>query len=315
MQPIFRTGCRDGEHPDPRALKSCLGALALVGWLAATPAGAVEPLAAAEVGALAQCATIANDKQRLECYDALAARRAPPGRSLSVVEGPRQAPVQPVDADASPQPPTGPAAETAAPQIRVAGSFGFGVGDHNGSFHVQSGVLKLQSAAGSSGNLASGQIWVDRWLAEDWSIGLEYVALRNEGRLGVVLPKGVSILTDPAYATAQVKVRADFGFANIAYRAASGTVHPFIGAGIGIGYGHASAGFSFNNAFLGSLTQVVEAKKPVVGVQGFTGVAFDLGRQAYFEIMPRVILVNGHPIGVDQQYMDFGVSGVLGWRF
>jgi len=31
--------------------------------------------------------------------------------------------------------------------------------------------------------------------------------------------------------------------------------------------------------------------------------------------MPRVIVVEGHPFGVDQRYMDFGVSGVLGSRF
>jgi len=86
----------------------------------------------------------------------------------------------------------------------------------------------------------------------------------------------LSILTDPVEAGARVKLRADLGFLNVAYRQAAGFVHPFIGAGIGIGYGHVSAGYDFNNAFLGSLSQVVAAGAPIPGVQGFTGVGFDL---------------------------------------
>ena len=201
------------------------------------------------------------------------------------------------------------------PRFRIAGGYGFGVGDHTGSFKVLSGYLNLQSAVGSSGNLISGQFWIDHWLAENWTIGLEYLAIRNQGKANITLPKGLSILTDPVDATARVKVRADMGFLNLAYRQASGSVHPVIGAGIGIGYGHASAGFDFSNAFLGSLADSAAAGKPIVGVQGFVGVDFDVGRYAYLSVIPRFIVVDGHPIGVDQRYMEFGVTGLLGVRF
>lgn len=215
------------------------------------------------------------------------------------------------------QPPTAGTAVVAASglQFRIAAGYGFGVGDHTGSFRVFSGNLNLQSAVGSSGDLLSAQVWIDRWLAENWTIGLEYVAVRNEGKLTLTLPKGVSILTDPVDATASVKVRADMGFLNLAYRPASGTVHPFIGAGIGVGYGHASAGFGFSNAFLGTLSREVAAGSPIAGIQGFTGVDFDLGRDAYLEVMPRVIVVEGNPVGVDQRYIEFGVTGLVGVRF
>jgi len=214
-----------------------------------------------------------------------------------------------------------PKAQAAAPakasdlQFRLAGGYGFGVGDHDGSFRVLSGTLKLQSAVGSSGDIASGQVWVDNWLIDNWTIGLEYIAIRNAGKAQIALPKGLSILTDPVDASARVKLRADMGFLNAAYRQASGSVHALIGAGFGIGYGHASAGFDFYNAFLGGLGDVAESGSPIAGIQLFSGVDIDLGPHAYLSVMPRVIIVDAHPIGIDQRYMDFGVTGLLGLRF
>jgi len=272
---------------------------------------------AADDGALLACVAVHDDRARLRCFDEEMASLTRSNRHLALSAAaagqlPRSEPLPAVT-------PAVAIAETAVaragPQIRVALGYGFGVGDHTGSFRIPTGSVALRSAAGGSGALASGQLWIDRWIGENWSIGVEYAAFRNQGRFDVALPQGLSILTDPVQAGAQAKVRADFGFLNLEYRMAAGAVHPFVGGGFGIGYGHASAGYYFQNAFLGDVAQVVAVGKPIAGVQLFTGVEFDLARGLYVSVMPKVIAVDGHPIGLDQRYLEFGVDGMVGWRF
>jgi hypothetical protein len=285
-------------------------------WIAGSPpVSAAGPLQTFDNTALLACAAISDDRQRLHCFDSVVAHRSELSHSQKAFAAEPEHNKPPPTVAAVPPAAAVVAVPAPGPQFRLAAGYGFGVGDHTGSFRVLSGDLNLQSAVGSSGDMVSGQFWIDRWIAENWTIGLEYVGIRNEGKLSLTLPKGVSILTDPVGAEARVKVRADMGFLNLAYRQASGFVHPFIGAGIGVGYGHASAGFGFSNAFLGSVSEVVAAGSPIAGVQGFTGVEVDLGRHAYVAVMPRVIVVDAHPIGIDQRYMEFGVNGILGWRF
>jgi hypothetical protein len=193
--------------------------------------------------------------------------------------------------------------------------YGFGVGDHTGTFPISNGSVALKSAVGGSGGMASGQLWIDRLVGENWSIGLEYAAFRNQGKVDVVLPHGLSILSDPVLAGAGAKVRADFAFPNLEYRTDSGWVHPYVGGGLGIGYGHASAGYYFQNPFLGDAARVVEVGKPIAGPQLFAGVECGLTRGLYVAVMPKVIVLDGHPIGLNQQYLEFGVNGLVGWRF
>jgi hypothetical protein len=210
--------------------------------------------------------------------------------------------------------PAGTLART-APQVRLAAAYGFTTVDHTGSFRVLSGTINLQSAIGNAGPMLSGQVWLDRFVAENWTLGLEYMAFRTQGKAVLTAPRGVSILTDPVYADAHVKLRGDLGFFNLAWRPVEGAVHPVLGGGIGIGYGVAAAGYYFNNAFIGALQQGVSIGKPIAGLQAFTGVDFDLTDWLYLGIMPKFVLLNGHPINVDQRLMLFGVDGILGVHF
>jgi hypothetical protein len=248
---------------------------------------------------------IKDNANRLRCFDAAAASAKP-----------TQLPRAPADGQAVPAATDTPAAFVAGgPSVRVAAGYGFGVGDHTGSFRVLSGDLNLQSFAGSSGDTVSAQVWLDHYIGNDWTTGLEYTAFRNEGKASLALPNGLSILTDPVSGGARVKLAADIGFLNVAYRPAGGTVHPFIGGGVGAGYGRGSVWYNFSNAFLGHYAAVSAAGKPIAGVQGFTGVEFDLTEQLYIAVMPKIIVLNAHPIGVDQRYMEFSVDGVMGWHF
>ena len=269
------------------------------------------------------CAAITDDTSRLNCFDAAVASgansrpsyRAIISQSSRTVTLPAAlSPTGMTNPAQTPSAAAAPAPAGSVPRFRIAIGYGIGVGDHAGSFKVLSGHLDLQSAVGSSGGLVSAQVWADRFLGRDWTVGLEYLAIRNEGTATLTLPRGLSILTDPVTAGAQVKLRADLMFLNVAYRPDGGWVHPLIGGGVGIGYGHGSAGYGFENAFVGGFSGVAVVGKPIAGVQLFTGIEFDLGDHGYFSVMPRVVIIDGHPIGVDQRYMDFGVIGTLGWR-
>jgi hypothetical protein len=296
-----------------RARKTSFSAYALpiaVLLIAATPAFAAQPL---DNRALLNCAAITNDHQRLKCFDAITRRARPDGSPAIPARASHDAPGPPAYVATPVE--DSPSAATTGPRFRIAAGPGFGVGDHTGSFRVLTGHVDLQSAVGGSGILISGQVWIDRWIGENWTLGVEYVAFRNEGVFRAALPPGASGLSGATVAGARARIGGDLAFLNVAWRQASGSVHPYIGGGFGIGYGHASAGFDFNNAALGSLAQVEAIGSPIAGVQGFAGVEFDLGPHAYLAVMPKVIVVDGHPIGVDQRYMDFGVNGVLGWRF
>jgi hypothetical protein len=286
-------------------------------WSGMASASASGFRTAAEDGALLACVAISDDRARLRCFDEeMAAVTRSTRRPALPAAAPGQTPrPDPLSAATPPVATAETAVVRAGPRIRVALGYGFGVGDHTGSFRIPTGSVSLQSAVGGSGALASGQLWIDRWIGENWSIGVEYAAFRNQGRFTVALPQGLSILTDPVQAGAQAKLRADFGFLNVEYRMASGAVHPFVGGGFGIGYGHASAGYYFQNAFLGDVAQVVAVGKPIAGLQLFSGVEFDLTHGLFVSVMPKVIVVDGHPIGLDQRYLEFGVDGMVGWRF
>jgi hypothetical protein len=290
-------------------------------WLAAAMVAAMEPARAVDQRAIFACTTITDDRRRLQCFDMAVAHAAKSERSsnITITKLSRFELASGVDAAVPPLVAApileAPMSEAPGPRMRFAVGYGFGVGDHTGSFRVLSGAINLQSAVGNSGDLVSGQLWIDRWLGENWTVGLEYLAIRNEGKATLTLPRGLSILTDPVNGGARVKLRADLGFLNVAYRPAAGWVHPFIGGGFGVGYGHGSAWYDLENAFIGSFAGVAAVGKPIAGIQGFAGVEFDLPYNAYLAVMPRVVILDGHPIGVEQRYLDFGVTGLMGWRF
>ena len=212
---ICNKACRDhGSHDQRRWMNARLFIVSILVWITASAVpGAAESPVNGDNRTLLKCAAIMSDQQRLRCFDTIV-RQTRTDRFQPVA-------IEPRDAAATPPPAT-----SRAPRVRVAAGYGFGIGDHTGSFRVLSGHLDLNSAAGGSGALVSGQIWIDRWIAEEWTIGLEYVAVRNEGRLSAAFPQGVSIVNGSATAGARVKIGADMAFVNLAWRRASGSVRP-----------------------------------------------------------------------------------------
>lgn len=189
------------------------------------------------------------------------------------------------------------------------------MGDHTGTFPVSSGTVVLKSAVGSSGPLFNAQVWSDRWAGGNLSLGLEYLTFLRRADASGQFPHGLSILTDPVSAGATANIQARIGFFNAAYRPPDGPVHPVLGAGFGIGQGTAGVSYRFYNAFTGPFGSAESKGTLLGGVQAFTGFDADLGRYMWFSLMPRIVLIDGHIVGVNQRYMDYSVSALLGVRF
>ncbi len=255
------------------------------------------------------CATIADPAARLACYDRAASAH---------VQAPSPAPSQAARVAAVP-PPTTPsvAPHRSEPvDIRVAVGYGFGISDHAGSIRVLGGALNLHSAIGNSGNVKSLQAWIDNWPLPKWSLGLEYDGIDNQGSAAISLPRGFSILTDPITGETAAGVTARIGVLNLAYRPwADGPWHTALGVGFLAGYGSVNAWGYVHNAFIGTISGSVHGGSPIAGVQGFTELDYDLTEHLYIGLMPRIIWITAHPIGVNQQFVDFTLSGLVGARF
>ena len=210
-------------------------------------------------------------------------------------------------ADAPVPPPVG---------YRFALGYGYGVGDHSGAFKLRHGTLDTDSAIGSAGGIGGMQSWIDNWLAPDWSIGSEYLLITRTDKARLSLPGGYSILTDPVNGNAGAKLSGHLATINIAYRPAlAGWVHPSIGVGLGAGKGEVSAHYALDNDFTGEVDGSVRKRSEIAGMQGFMAIDFDLYDGIYASLVPRAIWVTAHPVGVNQQFLDFSVSGFVGVRF
>lgn len=200
---------------------------------------------------------------------------------------------------------------------RVSVGGGYGVGSNNGTYDVNHGTLDLESVTGGSGPVLTANLWADRLLFSDLSIGVEFLRLMNSGTASLDLPKGISILTDPTNGQAKLSATADMAFLDFAYRPSLNDPRfAFsVGAGIGGGMGKASAGFTIYNPALGGFSQQSSVKSPIGGVHGMMGADFYLTKSFFISLAPQILYMTGHPIGVRQSYLDMMVTSSVGYSF
>ena len=196
---------------------------------------------------------------------------------------------------------------------RVAVGYGLGIGGHVGTFDLGDGTLSARSAIGSEGDTLTVQAWVDDWIAEDWSIGLEYLYLNNHGKFDLLLPNGYNVLTDPITAHAYAEAHGHIGFVNVAYRpVATSLFRPFIGGGLGLGWGIVDTNLSAEIPFVSSFTSTYKSDGnwPFAAVQGFIGLDMQLYRRCYLSMFGKYVWIPGHPLNVPHRYTDvvFGVA-------
>ena len=283
--------------------------MAFLVLIAIGPAGADE---------ISNCTGIASHVARLQCFDAAIPRclaLGNPDKRLSCFDT-----VTTIHAVAAvPE-----AMRTARPErnaaesgsgIRISAGGGVNVGDHAGRFKALHGDLNLHSFLGSSGSALSAQLWWDGAFAKNWTVGAQWLKIRSAGKAALNLPyldvSGIRI--SPVSLDAQARISADLAFLNIAYRPAHYvSVHPFIGVGVGGGFGRAS--FDYNYDLFGTGGSSTRVSSAVGAVQAFMGLDFDITRSIYLSLSPGAVLVSGHPVGLNQRYLDLSMLATLGAR-
>lgn len=267
------------------------------------------------------CVAIRDDKARLACFDSSAPKTveqvahsvAPP--TATVPQPARAKGAQPVSTMPSQRDPD----ERGRRHVgyRFAVGYGYGIGGHAGGFDLSDdATLRSRSGFGSEGSALSAQMWVDGWIADGWSLGLEYLYMNNSGKIDLNMPNGMAPLTDPVLAHAHAALLGHFGFLNVAYVAEAGhRLRPYIGGGVGIGWGRAQYVAGAENAFAGYYYASDRVSSPVAAVQGLIGMDIKLTRTYYISPHGRVVWIPGHPFGLDQRYLDFVFGLTAGKRF
>ena len=264
------------------------------------------------------CTAIANHLSRLQCFDKEIPRCmaiASADKRLTCLDAVTAVRVEAVVSEAMRPLPAARQNQPDSSGIRLGVGGGSSVGDHAGRFKLLHGDLDLHSFAGSSGPAFTAQVWWDDALAKNWTVGAQWLRIQNTGTASLTLPylivSGTRI--SPVAADAKVRLSADLAFVNIAYRPMQyGRFHPFIGAGLGGGYGRASLDYSYQ-AF-GSSQTTDRVASPIGAAQAFMGLDFDITRSVYFTLSPTAVLVTGHPIGIDQRYLDVSMLAAIGAR-
>jgi hypothetical protein len=209
------------------------------------------------------------------------------------------------------------AAPLAAQDIRISAGGGWGVGSNNGTYRVARGDLALNSVTGGSGPLLTANLWFDALPVPDFSLGVEALRLINSATASLSLPHGAGILTDPTSGSAKLTASADLGFLDLVYRPdlADKRFAFFIGGGIGGGVGRASARFAIDNPALGDFGQASSVSSAIGGLHGLMGIDFYLTKSLFISISPQLLYLSGHPVGVQQSYLDLMITSSIGYSF
>ena len=293
-------------------LRKSLLPIAVLAMTASPSPGQTASQSAAAAGEAwwTKCVAIYDDRARLACFDASAPKdgRAPAAQETASATAAQAAPAG--------EPPSPPPAAERARSYRISAGYGLGIGSHAGTFELAGGTLHSQAGFGSEGDTVSVQAWADDYLAEDWSLGFEYLYLNNAAKLNLDLPNGASVLTDPITAHAYASLHGHIGFANVAYAPQQDArLRPFIGAGFGIGWGSAETDIRAQNDFAGDYFYKARVASVFAALQGFAGVDLMLTRDYYLSGFGKAVWVPGHPYSVDHRYVDFVFGGALGRRF
>ena len=284
-------------------------------------AAAICPMAAGaqsiDARQIAACTRIADTTTRLACYDQAAGRKLPtPSAPSSVVTAATAA--QGTDSVPTATAALPVAAATDRPTLRLALGGGFGVGDYYALYNRigHGGYAVSNSGPGNSGALTSAQVWLDHWIAPDWSVGLELQTLNSRGRMKVVLPGGLAILTENLRTGLSANVTAQQITANVAWHPeTSGALQPWIAGGLVVGHAHASADYFIENPFLGQIAQGTAISLFYPGFKLTTGMDYTFSHNYYVSLQPGVLIVTGQPLGLPQRYINFGLSLMFGRAF
>jgi hypothetical protein len=132
----------------------------------------------------------------------------------------------------------------------------------------------------------------------------------------VVLPRGHAILTDDLIAGLSANATAQQITANLAWRPeTSGALQPWIAGGLVVGHARASADYYIKNPFLGTISQGAAISLFYPGFKLTTGMDYTFDHNYYVTLEPGISIVTGQPVGLQQRYINYGLSVLIGKAF
>lgn len=154
-------------------------------------------------------------------------------------------------------------------------------------------------------------VWFDRIWWEDFSLGVQYLHARTGGGASRTF-----LANRPLATTIGGGADVDINtlFFNAAWRRNQGKIHPYVGLGVGLGLAKVEAsviatlpsgevrGRAFTEEFQG-------------GVQAFAGIDYDITDRFYVGASARAYYVDGRPVDIDFQLLNYSLLFNFGVRF
>ena len=202
-----------------------------------------------------------------------------------------------------------------AVKYRIQGQGGYNAvlsGFNSEILKLNNGVgVSLADAITGDGVAAGAAIYVDEWIGQNWTIGLEYLYSTAEANTSLAV-------TGVGGAALNTKLDAELHtfYINSAYRVNDPNFkwHPFIGVGLGGGYTdiEVSVSAAGAGAFVSGSGKV---DTPYIGAQAFVGFDYDLTERIYLGTNAKFFYIDGRIVDQDIQIGVFSILGTLGYKF
>jgi len=154
-------------------------------------------------------------------------------------------------------------------------------------------------------------VWFDRVWWEDFSFGVQYLHARTGGNASRTF-----LANRPLATTIGGGVNADINtfFLNAAWRRNQGQIHPFIGLGVGLGVAQVEASVVASLPS-GQVRSRAATKEFQGGLQAFAGIDYDISERLYVGASARAYYIDGRPVDIDFQLLNYSLLFNLGVRF
>ena len=154
-------------------------------------------------------------------------------------------------------------------------------------------------------------VWFDRVWWEDFSLGVQYLHAETSGGASRTF-----LANRPLATTLGGGADVDINtlFFNAAWRKNQGQIHPYVGFGIGVGFAKIDASV-FASLPGGQVRARGFTEELQGGVQAFAGLDYDISDRFYIGASARAYYVDGRPVDIDLQLLNYSLLFNLGVRF
>jgi hypothetical protein len=154
-------------------------------------------------------------------------------------------------------------------------------------------------------------VWFDRVWWEDFSFGVQYLHTETSGGASRTFLANMPLATTLG---GGVDVDINTLFFNAAWRRNQGTIHPYVGLGLGVGVAKVEASV-FALLPDGQVRSRAATEEFQGGIQAFAGIDYEISERFYVGASARAYFVDGRPVDVDLQLLNYSLLFNVGVRF